>query len=221
MSADFRGLIISYAVLLGILFLGEIIRVILKLERVFTRKFIHVGVGSYAFIAYWCFEGSWTVLIPPASFIIVNALSFKWALIKSMEIEDRSNLGTIYYPVSICLLLILFWKSPYWIAPLVGTLVMALGDGFASIIGNVAGKHTYSVWKSKKSFEGSTAMFVFSAAAVFLILTVMTDVPAGTVIYRALVTAAVATVVEGCSPMGTDNLTVPILSALFYRLIAS
>lgn len=212
------GLLVSYAFLFGVLFLGEIIRKVFKLRSEFTRKFIHVGVGFWGFVAYWTLDW-WIVLIPPASFVLINLLSYKITLFKSMEIEDKSNLGTVYYPISLCVLLVAFWPKGLYEVALIGMLVMALGDGFASVVGAKWGKHRYRIWKREKSWEGSAAMFLFSALAVVLVLSMISPMPMAAILVRAAVVGLAGTVIEALSPWGTDNLTVPILCALFYLIL--
>lgn len=218
MSHDVRGLLISYAFLLGVLFLGELIRAVRKYDSAFTRKFIHVGVGFWGFVAYWTLETWWVALIPPASFVFINLLSYKWTLIQSMEIEDKTNLGTVYYPLSLCVLILLFWRTGNPVTAVLGLLVMALGDGFASLVGQKWGKHPYRIWKREKTLEGSTAMFAFSFMAVAAVLMIVTDLVFPQVLVRGLVVAAIATAVEAVSPWGMDNLTVPLLAAAAYGL---
>ena len=216
MSGDFKGLIISYAFLFGIVFLGEFIRLIFQLRPVFTRKFIHIGVGFWGLVAYQTLDSTWAVLIPPASFVLINLLSYKWTIFKSMEIEDKSNLGTIYYPIALCTLLALFWSSGDRLVPLIGLLVMALGDGFASIVGEKWGSHRYRIWGREKSVEGSSAMLEFSFVAVVLILFLFTDLSFSSILFQGCVIALLATLVEAVSPWGIDNLTVPLISGLAY-----
>lgn len=212
-----EGLLISYAFLFGVLVLGEILRKAFRLRPEFTRKFIHVGVGFWGFVAYWTL-GWWHVLIPPASFVLINLLSYKVTLFKAMEIEDKSNLGTVYYPISLCVLLALFWPGGRYEAALIGMLVMALGDGFASVVGEKWGRHRYRVWRREKSLEGTAAMFVFSAVAVVLVLSVLSPT-AGGILRSAVVIGLASMIIEALSPWGTDNLTVPILCAWLYQAV--
>jgi phytol kinase len=98
---------------------------------------------------------------------------------------------------------------------------MAYGDSAASIVGEKYGKRKYRVLASK-SLEGSLAMlfvsilslivgFVFFSA--FYPLSVMRSV------FFVVITAFVATVVEGLSLLGFDNLTVPLLCASIFLLL--
>ncbi|HHS14299.1 MAG TPA: phosphatidate cytidylyltransferase [bacterium] len=216
---DLKGLLLSYAYLFAVVLCGELLRVLTGGKSDRTRKFIHIGVGIWGLIAYWLLENWWAVLIPPASFVIINLLSFKWALFKSMEIDDKYNLGTVYYPLSLVILVAVFWRAGHPIPAIIGVMVMALGDGFASIVGQAWGKHAYNVWFRRKTWEGSLAMFVFSVAAVMGVLLLTTDLTLTVILLRALIIAAIATPMEGLSPMGLDNLTVPLCSGFAYYLL--
>ncbi len=218
-SGDIKGLVWVYAYLFGILFLAEGIRRTKAWPAEFTRKCIHIGVGWWGFIAYWAIQSEWIALIPPLSFVFINILSYKWNLFPSMEIEDKRNLGTVYYPFSICVLILLFWRDGTRMLPVLGSMVMGLGDGMASIVGKKWGRHPYRVWRHPKSLEGSIAMLAFSALGAGLVLAFMSALPASAVVSRALVVAVLSTAVEGLSPWGLDNLTVPLGTAAAYGVL--
>jgi dolichol kinase len=216
---DWIGLLWTYLFLFGVVLAGEGIRRFKRWPSEFTRKCIHIGVGFWGFIAFSSIQNMWIVLIPPLSFVFINFLSYKWTLLPSMEIEDKRNLGTVYYPLSICVLIILFWRGDTRIVPVLGSMIMGLGDGFASIIGRKWGRRVYRVWRHPKTLEGSLAMLVFAWIAAASVLLLMTGLPLSAVLIRSSVLAALAASIEGASPWGLDNLTVPLLSGLAYRLL--
>lgn len=219
MHGDLKGLIFTYSFLFSIVLLGEIARRIGHWSSEFTRKCIHIGVGFWGFVAYWTIDSWWIVMIPPFSFVLINLISYRWNLFPAMEIEDKRNLGTIYYPLSICLLLLIFWRDNTKIVPVVGSMVMGLGDGFASIFGRKWGFHPYRVWGHLKTLEGSIAMFLFSGAAMSLILIIMTPLYCLDILIQSLVIALIGAIIEGLSPLGLDNITVPIGSACCYWIL--
>ncbi|PNX49028.1 MAG: hypothetical protein BV459_00875, partial [Thermoplasmata archaeon M11B2D] len=98
----------------------------------------------------------------------------------------------------------------------IGILAMSYGDGLASLIGIKYGKHTYTVFKDTKSFVGSLAMF----ACTFVLLVIALAFYAEPLTIRSIVyllcMAGVATVVEGITPLGLDNLSVPFVAAVMY-----
>jgi len=219
MDNDWIGLVAIFIMLFSIVFLGELIRKIQGWPSEFTRKFIHIGVGFWGFVAYYRIESMWFALIPPLSFVFINFISWKWTLLPAMEIADKRNLGTIYYPLSLCILVALFWKEPTRLIPVIGSMIMGLGDGFASIVGQRWGRHPFHPWHHTKSLEGSLAMFVFSFLAVCGVLAVMSRNPVSVILLRAVLMASAATVIEALSPWGIDNLTVPVASGLLYWLL--
>ena len=219
MSKDIQGLLFSFVYLFALLFIAEIVRKRRNYPQSFTRKCIHIGVGFWAFFAYLGFDSLWAVIIPPLSFVFINLLSYRFTIIKAMEMEGKKNPGTIFYPLSVCILLVFFWPEETRLVPVIGLLVMGLGDGFASIIGKRFGNHTYRVWTHHKSLEGSLAMLVFSFLAVLILTSLFTHLPLPARLWQAVAVGLLAAVVEGLSPWGADNLTVPLLSGLAYWLL--
>jgi phytol kinase len=97
---------------------------------------------------------------------------------------------------------------------------MAYGDAAASIVGQRWGRRKYKL-VAQKSLEGSAAMFLFSfvsLSAGLVFFSFFYNFAVLDKIVATLAAAAVATVVEGFSPMGFDNLTVPAFSVLVFLL---
>ena len=101
-------------------------------------------------------------------------------------------------------------------------MAMTWGDALAALIGQGFGRHRYLVGGSERSWEGSAAMFVVSAVAMFLVLLLLpgsslsplaTPSGAGWTLLTALVSSGFATLAEAVSPHGTDNLSVPLVAA--------
>ena len=85
--------------------------------------------------------------------------------------------------------------------------VLALGDSASTIIGKAYGKHKIP-WEGNRSWEGSTAFFVFAFAACLLF-----QIP----VQKAFAAAALSAIVETI-PILDDNLTVPIAAAAAIQL---
>lgn len=89
-----------------------------------------------------------------------------------------------------------------------------VGDGFAALIGKRFGKHKIK-WKfvdNKKSYEGSAAMLLTSALAVFTVLMFRGGVNPLFAAAIAILTATASTFVELCSKGGMDTVTCPAVS---------
>lgn len=84
-----------------------------------SRKFIHIGIANWYFLALIFIEDPndfWWLIIPPISFVGLNYISYKKQLISSMERDGKGNLGTVYYPIALLIVLILSFEvfnNPY------------------------------------------------------------------------------------------------------------
>lgn len=211
MISDPLALVLAFGYVSVILGVGEGLRRGLALSVEFTRKFVHIGVGMIAFALVVFFRTWYFAIIPPLVFIAVNYVSYRRQVFQGMETGEKNQLGTVYFPISFCILIPLLWSHPAW---LVGSLMpMTWGDAFAAILGKHFGRHPFVVFGQRRSLEGSLAMFLFSLVATFSALVVF-GVPVMPGLATAFVTALAATAVEAISPWGIDNLTVPMISAL-------
>ncbi|MDD3478264.1 MAG: hypothetical protein PHP32_05260 [Candidatus Izemoplasmatales bacterium] len=184
-----------------------------------SRKFIHIGVSNWWIIAMIFFDVWYWASIVPAIFIVLNTISYKTKLVKAMERGENDSLGTIYYPISLLVLTILFFgffPEYRWVG-LIGVLVMGYGDGFAAIIGkNVASRKLIQ----EKSLAGSLSMFLISW--VVSVIPLMLYLQSPSIYYAflvALIPAGVATLLELFSHDGIDNLTVPIGTSVILFLL--
>jgi dolichol kinase len=209
------AILISFGYIMAMIGIAEGLRRWRHYGSDFTRKFIHIAVGMYSVIAVTIFDQREWAIIPPAAFIIINFLDWKYGILKAMTSSDRSNLGTVYFPISFVIIIWLFWDRP---ALLVGSLMpMTWGDALAAVIGRRYGRRQYTILNATRSVEGSLVMFGASALSTWLALALLgADTPLG----MALVTAAGASLAESVSPWGLDNLTVPAASAALLALLA-
>jgi len=215
------GVIISFIFVFTIIGISEVLKKkgILSVEG--SRKFVHVGVSNWWLLAMYMIPNYIFALIPLLIFVVLNYMSYKKNIFSSMERgKGKEDLGTVYFPLSLAVLVLFTWwdgvlfKNPYYGA--VGALVMGYGDGFAAILGDQYGKHVYHIRGSKKSIEGSAAMFVFSFLVTIIILFLEFHTLNGLHFLIAFLVAVVSTLIEGITPLGFDNITVPILSTFFY-----
>ena len=86
------------------------------------------------------------------------------------------------------------------------------GDAFAALIGKRFGRHKIRLpfADSRKSVEGTAAMFIVSAASVLAILLIRGGLSMGSCLIISAAAAAVCTYVELCSKGGMDTITCPI-----------
>ena len=184
-----------------------------------SRKIIHVGIGTWIVPTALLFDSPYWAAALPAVFVVLNAVSYRFKLVRAMDEEAGDNLGTILFPLSFALLIVLFWNQEGGRAALTaGILVLAWGDAAAALIGKRWGKHRYRVGSGYRSWEGSFAMFVFSGLAIFV---AGQWLGADSYSIAAIVGgAALATILEGTSLWGLDNLFVPLGTTLLLRGLA-
>lgn len=87
-----------------------------------------------------------------------------------------------------------------------------VGDAFAALIGKPFGKHKirFKFADPHKSVEGSAAMFITSAIAVFTVLSIRGGVDVISCIIIACLASVVSTFVELCTNNGFDTVSCPL-----------
>jgi phytol kinase len=213
------------AVLVSFLYVGAAIGLGTALQkwrgysREFTRKFIHIAVGLIAIPTVLLFKDVRAAIIPPAAFVIINFLDWRFGILQAMQSGDRSNLGTVYFPIAFIAVLLVFWGRPQLVVA--AMMPLTWGDALAAIVGVRFGRRKYTLLGYTRTFEGSLALFLITTLTTFLALVI---IPPGLTIDRAAVLAAItalgAGLVEALSPHGLDNLTIPAISILILALFA-
>ena len=217
---NWLGILVSY-VYIALVILGA--KLFEKKGKEVSRKFIHIMLGNWWIIAMIFFNNVWFSSFVPATFVIINYLSYKKDIIKVMERDEQDGLGTVYYALSLLILVIVsfgIFKNP--ILGLAPTLVMAYGDGLAAIIGKKFKSKRYKLGDTKKSFAGSLTMFLISLILIEGYLWF-----ANTEIFWAsahwplisIMMAFCVTAIEAVSGKGIDNISVPISTLLLLTLI--
>ncbi len=213
MTNNIIGLILSFSYVFFVIGISTILQKIKLLGDEGSRKLIHIGVSNCWIIMMVYFDNIWLACIPPLAFIFLNYVSYRFDLIKSMERSEKGSLGTIYYPISLLILvLVTFWLNMTYIGA-VGILILGYGDGLAGLIGKkFGGKKLFG----NKTVIGSTSMFIASFFVSFIILSIFTP---SIMLTGSLLIAIFATLIELFTPRDFDNITVPIGSAALYYLL--
>jgi uncharacterized protein (TIGR00297 family) len=220
---DLIALAVSYLYVFAFIGAASLLLRAGRLSPSATRKVVHIGV-SHWWILYLVFGAStWVGVAGAGSFILINYLSWRLHFFKAMEDpQPRRNLGTVYFPVSLLVLVFLASQGVVtrWEAG-VGVMIMGWGDGMAALVGQRWGKTPVKIFGQSKSIPGTLALIGASMAAT-AVMTLAFDPGAGpwTVILRSVAVALFAALVELITPAGLDNITIPILVTLFYRFVA-
>jgi phytol kinase len=228
---------ISFLYVVLVLGAAEGLRALFRLPADFTRKFVHIGVGMWSVGTALLFQSKWFAILPPLAFVAINYISYRKGLFMAMESSDRSNLGTVYFPIAFVAMIVLWFdvSRALFVASL---MPLTWGDSLAAIVGRRWGRHRYTILGSTRSAEGSATMFVASALSLWLPLFVFFSGELNILLngvamqhYQgfvetirpyagleatmfALVIALLATFAESRSPNGLDNLVVPVSVAL-------
>lgn len=203
------GMVVSYLFVALVLYSAKAFN---RFGEEASRKYAHIMLSNWWFILMYFFDNMLLASIVPTSFVIINYISYKKNLIKTIERSKQDGLGTVYYAISLLVLTLLSYgvfHNPE--LGLVGVLVMGYADGFAAVMGiNIKSKQ-FTIGKTKKSVVGCLAMAIFT----FLIFSIFLAVNAVSLWgIKAIGIALLLTVVEVVSIKGTDNITVPILATL-------
>ena len=132
------------------------------------------------------------------------------------EEENKDGFGTVYYAISLLILVIITFYLKQLELGLVSVFVMAFGDGLAAIIGKKIKSKKYKIGNTVKSFAGSTTMFIvsFIIIAVFLYFYNI-----NLWFIKTFIISIILTIIEAISIKGTDNLTVPLATCLLIHIL--
>ena len=207
---------IKFIVILLYLFSIFLISIVFKKynedSKEIVRKIIHIGIGPLIPIAQFLKINQNSALIFTGIVSLMVFINYTYKLFPTIEDVERKSYGTLFYCLSLFILIYLFWdKDPY--ALISGFLIMSFGDGLAGLIGKSFNSKSWYFFKQKKSLFGTMTMFLTSLIVVCLIG--YTQQNSLNLNYFAI--AFFATLLEQFSVLGIDNFIVPISSALFFN----
>lgn len=182
-------------------------------DRTISRKAVHLIVGLSICSAPWIFVSKVPLIILSSLFIILNYWAIKTRHLTGIHLNDQSY-GTVFYPISILLLDILLWPA-YKILFVLAALIMVVADAMAALVGNNFASRFYVFYEERKSIPGSVTMFVTSVILLFsgTQLLIVNNLVQNLLL--AMLVGIVVTAAELISRRGSDNLSVPLIAALF------
>jgi phytol kinase len=219
-QSDIVGVAVVYIYVAVLIIFTE--KIFSKRFPIQSRKFLHIMTGNIAFILPLFQTREIMAFIAAGPFILFTFLMSPYSPIKSLRgktSEVGHGLGLVYYAITWTILAYAFFDQREIIA--MGILAMSYGDGLASLIGIRYGKKKYTVFQDTKSYVGSIVMFLCTflllvIAVVFYAQIFNAEFLTMRAVAYLLCTAGVATVVEGITPLGLDNLSVPFVVAVMY-----
>lgn len=162
-------LLIGYVTIFAYIFLlifiiGPLVKKITNLET--SRKIIHILL-----FVVWIFldifmKNTYHQVIVPIVFLVLNTLSYKFNIYKSIERMSDNHLGTIYFAIviTIIMLFVLIFPKFYYCSG-IATFCLTFGDGFAALVGyNTKSRKVYQ----NKTLYGFISCFLASSISVFI-----------------------------------------------------
>ena len=209
---------IKFTVILLYLFLIFLISIVFKKynqdSKEIVRKIIHIGIGPLIPIAQFLKINQNSALIFTGIVSLMVFINYNYKLFPTIEDVERKSYGTLFYCLSLFILIYLFWdKDPY--ALISGFFIMTFGDGLAGLIGKSFNSKSWIFFKQKKSLYGTITMFLTSLIVVCSIGYSQQN----SLNYNFFTIAFIATLLEQFSVLGIDNFIVPISSALFFNFL--
>ena len=209
---------IKFTVILLYLFSIFLISTIFKKynedSREIVRKIIHIGIGPLIPIAQFLKINQNSALIFTGIVSLMVFINYNYKLFPTIEDVERKSYGTLFYCLSLFILIYLFWdKDPY--ALISGFFIMTFGDGLAGLIGKSFNSKSWIFFKQKKSLYGTITMFLTSLIVVCSIGYSQQN----SLNLNYFTIAFIATLLEQFSILGIDNFIVPISSALFFNFL--
>lgn len=196
----------------GLITVSELLWRHRDLDPEYTRKFVHISVGT--FVAFWpLFLTRNEIVALSAAFVVVVAISSYFNLFTAIHSVQRPTWGEVFFALSVGVLAYVADNGWIYLAAL---LHMSLADGLAALVGTKYGHRTrYYVFGHAKSVVGTVAFIVVSAL-IFAGFFKFTPNPFTFWFIPITLTAAF---IENIAVRGFDNLLVPLLVAASLNML--
>ena len=180
------------------------------------RKIIHIGVGPLIPLAKFLEINQNLAQYIAALVSILVLINYVYRLFPIIEDIDRKSFGTLFYCLSLIILITFFWdKDP--LSLFAGVFIMTFGDGLAGLLGKNLKSKTWIIFNQKKSLIGTATMFLVS----LIITGSLAYFGNHEISFFLPLIALLATTIEQFSIAGIDNLFVPIVSSVAFNLLVT
>ncbi len=217
MNTNCIGLLISIVYIGIVLSIAIIMKKKTKISDEVIRKIIHILSANWWLILIVFIEDPLVAVAGPLAFLFINSLFiFYPKLGKPIGCPQKNrNFGLVYYPFSLIILILFSYLGTLDIyAATIGVFCMGYGDGLAAIVGKFWGKKKIPLPTGGKTYFGSFFMCMVCFICSFVILSFMSDASFSLIIVSSILISVAAALVEVITPLGFDNISVPLLCAL-------
>jgi dolichol kinase len=189
------------ALFLGFIGAVELIKRKFSISSEITRRVVHIGAGLCTIIDFYYVPG-WPFVILITTSIGIIGFSYLKNFFTSVHNVTRHTYGEIFLPFGSLSAYFISLNEPTAFLP--ALLIMTFADSLAGLTSDFL-KQPRKIWR------GSLVFFV--VALVILLITTRFE------LIFAIGIALAVTAVERYSPKGSDNLTVPAVTALLVVLL--
>ena len=206
--------------------LAELLYHRFRVRAELTRKLVHFGTGVLTLLFPVMLNNHWAVLFLCASFALIIITSLRFNFLKSINAIDRKSHGSITYPLAVfCTYCFYEWSYSWHFhfgSPLLSfylpVLTLAICDPLAALCGKRWPLGRYTIGSETKSLMGSSVFFVSAFILCFVLCrgAGFSEYPHIQFTSSAFV-ALLATLAEGLSKKGLDNIFIPftVMPALY------
>ena len=194
---------------------------IFKNNTEFSRKFVHIMIANWWFMAIYLFDDFISACIVPAIFVFINiyaTFNKKGNFVTNLKRnQNDESWGLICYPIGYLITLYAAYNYfDYSYQSGIAIMTLGYGDGFAALIGQKYNYIPYYIFKRKKTISGTAGMFVFSFISVFIYCQIFNMTPA---FFIGITSAFVGSLVEAVFIRGTDNIFIPLSVLCVYIIL--
>ncbi|MGD1822938.1 MAG: diacylglycerol/polyprenol kinase family protein [Pleomorphochaeta sp.] len=217
MNTNCIGLMFSMIYIGLILILAYLLKKKTKVKDEFVRKTIHILTANWWIILVNYFDNILFAIAGPICFVFFNSLFVFYPNVgeKIGCPNKKRNLGLVYYPFSVLILVLWVYTDVITLyAATIGVFAMGYGDGFAAIFGSLWGKKRIPLPTGGKTYFGSIVMLIVCVISSFVVLSVMTNFSINDKLLISIIVGVSAAFLEVVTPLGLDNISVPLLTAL-------
>jgi len=134
-SSDWIFLGFFFIALISLVLLSEFLRIWLKWRPESSRKFVHVFTGILISITPFVLQSMWPMVILGTLFAVFDFIAVQKNFMRGMHNTKRKTLGTVFYPISFVILVLLLWEDDKLIL-ITSMLIMAIADAYYFNVNN-------------------------------------------------------------------------------------
>ncbi len=204
-----------------IIYLSEYLHSHFNISSEYTRKFAHSLATLSSLIFLVAIKSHWFIFILGLFFFLLLLTANRLKLFGSIHAVKRKTGGSYLLPIAIYTVFYISRSAGNDLLFILPILLLGISDPLAGLAG-YSYRHrikSITIFKQKldKTILGS-GVFFLSTLIISIITLYLWDYGFPKFVLFSLVISAVMTLTELLSPYGTDNLTVPLMTALLLSL---